>query len=120
MARGVHGPHALHERRRDHLRARAVLGLGAQQEACVVGEQGVLLVVVVVHPGGQARAQLVDERFRGLFEARATRTSGGKGHVEHHHTPLELFGLGQLSRRAVSENRENHPARVSARQGLRK
>ena len=54
---GVDGADPLDEGRVDHLRARAVLGLLGQDEAWIVGEAAVLVVVVVVDPGPQSLAR---------------------------------------------------------------
>ena len=57
----VHLADALDDRRGDHLGARAVLCLGREDEARVVLVARMENVVVMVHPAGEARAELLDE-----------------------------------------------------------
>jgi hypothetical protein len=83
---------------RDHLGAGPVLGLRRQAKARIAGEVRLALVIVVVHPRRQARAEVPDEREGDLLEGRS-HPIGGEGDVEHGDAPGELLGVGQRARR---------------------
>ena len=89
----------------DHLGASAVLSLRSQDETRIAGVVQVALVVMVVDPHRQPRAKPLNERKCGFLVAGPTSIRG-KGDIEHHHTPWETVGLGQLTGRSVRQMRE--------------
>ncbi len=93
---GVHLAGALDHRGGDHLRAGAVLGLGGEDEARVAGVARVVVAVVVVDPGRQARAQALDEGQRHGGEALSARLRG-EGDVEDGDVAPDLARLGELA-----------------------
>ena len=99
---GVDGADARDELGRDHLGARAVLGLGREHEARIAGVLRVQHVVVVIDPRGEARAEAVDEGLGELVEA-AARGLRREGDVEHDDAPAQLGGAGKLSGRGEGE-----------------
>jgi hypothetical protein len=88
-ADGVDGAGALDQFRCHHLRAGAVLRLGAQHEARIVRVQRVLLVIVVVDPHRQPLTETVDEGLGGALEAHAPRALSSEGHIQNDDAPLQ-------------------------------
>src|SRR6185295_6871413 len=99
---GVDGADSLHELGRHHLGARAVLGFRRQHEPRILRVARVLLVVVVIDPRREARAEPVDEGLRDLLEA-AARGLGCERHIDDHDAPRERGCFGQLPRRGEGE-----------------
>ena len=82
-----------------------MLRLFGQHKAPIATIFGVPLVVVVVDPGREAAAQPVDKGPRNLVEGRA-HTIGGKGNIQHHHTPGQAARPRQLARRCEEQRIE--------------
>ncbi|MDZ4064246.1 MAG: hypothetical protein U1E22_06200, partial [Coriobacteriia bacterium] len=75
----------------------AMLRLGVQNEAGILSVPSVLVVIVVVDPGGQPSSKLLDEG-QGHFLETLARTVGSKGQVENDDLAGEITSSRKLAR----------------------
>ena len=87
-------PDLAHQLGRDHLGARAVLGLGGEHEPWIGREVSVAFVIVMIDPRGEPIAERGQERLRDELERDARAHRRRKRDVEHDDAadePLRLW-----------------------------
>lgn len=99
---GADGAEALDHLGSDHFGAGPVFRFGREDEAWIATIAPVQEVIVMVHPRGKARSELLDEGKCYFFEA-AARRFGRECYVENDYSPLEVPRGRELPRRGKCE-----------------